>query len=160
MKQGERIRKLDLGGTACYVDPNAISISLDGSNSEDPVTPLIVGDYNRAPFPDEAFNEAFGSCALEDDIDFRELYRIMKHGSRTTVTACGEFYLTGIRDPDDERGLNDTFEEFIQFVSETSIAAAAAGFRVIVEERETFRNFSEEPTAWTIYTPMFRLYKD
>lgn len=84
--------KLDLGGTACYEDPNAVAIDLDGTCSGDETTPLIVGDYNRAPFPDNTFDEALGSCYLEERVNFKELHRIMKPGAEVTVKACCELY--------------------------------------------------------------------
>ena len=86
--------KLDLGGTACYVDEGAVSISLDGSNSDDEVTPIVIGDYRRSPFASDTFDEALGSCVLEEDSEeyldiFREIYRILKPGAQLKVKGCG-----------------------------------------------------------------------
>lgn len=87
------MRKLDLGGTACYEDPHSVGISLDGSMSDDEVTPAIVGDYNRAPFPSNTFDEALGSCYLEEPVDWLELHRIMKPGGQVTIKSCGRPYI-------------------------------------------------------------------
>ena len=88
-------RRLDLGGTACYCSPSDVSISLDGTNSDDEVTPLVIGDYTQCPFPSKCFDEAFGSCALEQD-PFTveqmliELRRVLKPGATIHLGSCGE----------------------------------------------------------------------
>ena len=102
----EPITRLDLGGTACYEKEDAVSISLDGSTCDDYVVPNIIGDYNRMPFRSDAFDEALGSCYLENIVDFVELARVMKPGGRVIVKSCG--YIKG-----------------------TKRAAKAAGFKII-----------------------------
>jgi hypothetical protein len=87
------IHRLDLGGTACYEDPDAVNISLDASDSGDETTPMIQADYNHAPFPSNTFDEALGSCYLEEKVDWRELHRIMKPGAHVTVKCCGRPYI-------------------------------------------------------------------
>lgn len=90
------MKRLDLGGTACYEDPReSVSISLDGSNSDDMLTPVVVGDYTRCPFPNNTFDEAFGCCVLEGDyVELQalaaELLRVMKPGARVIIKGCDE----------------------------------------------------------------------
>lgn len=92
------MKRLDLGGTACYVDPyHSVSISLDGTNADDEVTPLVIGDYTRCPFPSKYFDEALGSCALEDGPEelhalAHELLRVMKPGGTVYLSSCDEPY--------------------------------------------------------------------
>lgn len=91
------IRKLDLGGTACYESKEAIGISLDGSMSEDFVTEVVQGDYRAMPFPSEYFDEAFGGCFLENYYqkytrEYREVYRVLKPGAKLTVSSCGPLH--------------------------------------------------------------------
>lgn len=82
--------KLDLGGTACYENPNDVIISIDGTTMGDHVTPLIIADYNNAPFLGGTFDEAFGSCYFETSYDLRELYRLLKKGGRAYLSSCEE----------------------------------------------------------------------
>lgn len=84
--------KLDLGGTACYESEDAIIISLDGSDAGDDISKLIVGDYNNMPLPNSYFDEASGSCYLEEKPNWNELYRVMKPGARIHVKACDAGY--------------------------------------------------------------------
>lgn len=83
------IQKLDLGGTAGYESKEAVICVLDGSNADDLVTPLIIGDYNNAPFADDTFIEAFGCCALEELFSWSEMRRILKDGAHLHVGSCG-----------------------------------------------------------------------
>jgi hypothetical protein len=84
--------KLDLGGTACYEDPGSVIISLDGTDAGDEVTPLLIADYNSSPFPDNTFDEALGSCYLEERPNWNELYRIMKPGAEIRIKSCDVLY--------------------------------------------------------------------
>jgi hypothetical protein len=88
------MKKLDLGGTACYEDPDAIIISLDGSGGDDFITPTIMGSYNNMPYiPDEYFDEAVGSCYLENSMpNFMELWRVLKPGAKVYIKACDSGY--------------------------------------------------------------------
>lgn len=86
--------KLDLGGTACYESKQAVGISDDGTTAGDEVTPHIVGDYNQMPFPNAVFDEAHGSCYLEDPVNWHELARVLKPGAPVYVSACAELYDT------------------------------------------------------------------
>lgn len=90
------MRRIDLGGTACYEDDSgdSVSISIDGSNSDDMLTPVVVGDYTSSPFPNNTFDEAFGCCVLEADPPqlralAQELLRIMKPGGHIIIKGCG-----------------------------------------------------------------------
>lgn len=83
-------RKLDLGGTQGYEDPDSVCISLDGSSFEWPnvVTPTVCGNYNRMPFSDEMFDLAQGGCYLEEEFNAHELFRVLKPGGKAIVTGC------------------------------------------------------------------------
>lgn len=87
-------KRLDLGGTACYEDAeNAIGITLDGSMSDDEVTPYVVGDYNNMWFfGNSIFDEALGSCYLEEKPNWRELNRVMRYGGIVKVKSCDKLY--------------------------------------------------------------------
>ena len=102
--------KLDLGGTACYESEDDVCISLDGTSSDDHIVPVIIGDYNQAPFPDNTFDEALGSCYLEERVNFKELYRIMKPGARVLINACMELY------DDEEIVLQDAINAGFQII--------------------------------------------
>lgn len=89
-----RKRRLDLMGTACYEDPDAISLSFDGTTSDDEVTPVAIGDTCSMPFPDSVFSEACGSCFLElteDELfmSVSELRRVLLPGALVRVKSCG-----------------------------------------------------------------------
>jgi len=90
------MKRLDLGGTACYEDPNeSVSVSLDGTSSDDTLTPIVVANYTQSPFPNNTFDEAFGCCALEGYPDelhdlAHELLRVMKPGGIVYLSSCGE----------------------------------------------------------------------
>jgi ubiquinone/menaquinone biosynthesis C-methylase UbiE len=58
----------------------------------DEVTPVIVGDYNHMPFPAECFDEAHGSCYLEEVPQWSELFRVLRPGATATLSACCEAY--------------------------------------------------------------------
>ncbi len=87
-----KYRKLDLGGTACYEDPGSTIIDLDATNAGDEVTPMLQGDYDHAPFPNNCFDEACGSCYLELPPNWSELYRILKPGATAMLKACNAGY--------------------------------------------------------------------
>lgn len=88
MSSKQTARKLDLGGTACYEDPQSVIIDLDATNAGDETTPLIQADYNLMPFPSNFFDEALGSCYLEQKPNWNELARVMKTGAEVIVKAC------------------------------------------------------------------------
>lgn len=125
-------RLLDLGGTACYEDQNAVGVSLDGSGSDDEITPRIIADYNRAPFADNTFDEAVGSCYLEEEVDWAELFRLLKPGAKAIVMSCGFPYGVDINEP-----LAD---------------AEAAGF--VIEEPYHIGYGAEEDNRFAITAPM------
>ena len=90
----KQITKLDLGGTACYESSEAVGVSLDGTGYGDATTPRVIADYRHLPFPKNHFEEAFGSCFLEEeDEEYGSLYRDvvshMKSGGRLIVKGCG-----------------------------------------------------------------------
>jgi hypothetical protein len=76
---------LDLGdtvhGCACPLKPGWVSIALDDTDK-------LVGDYNRMPFVDQSFDGAEGGCYLEEPVDFRELYRVLKHDTLAKLFCC------------------------------------------------------------------------
>lgn len=88
------LKRLDLGGTACYEDAkDSIGVTLDGSMSDDEVTPYVVADYNDMWFfKDDLFNEALGSCYLEEKPNWNELYRVMAPGGIVKVKSCDTLY--------------------------------------------------------------------
>lgn len=98
------IHILDLGGTSNY-GRDAVGIDLDGTYvdsdyDDDPNAERshhIIGDYNHAPFPDNTFDEANGSCYLEEEYDLKELYRIMKPGGIVTIKSCTDTQEAHIR---------------------------------------------------------------
>jgi hypothetical protein len=120
------IKLLDLGGTATYESPDAVGLSLDGTMSEDEVTPVVIGDYNVAPFAAGTFEELFGCCALEDTFDLREAYRLLAPGGKCTVSGCMDCDLT---DPDAIQELFDTIAVLVR-------TGTQQGFEVHVEFRE------------------------
>jgi hypothetical protein len=100
-----RVRRLDLGGTACYDDPMAVAMSLDGTTLDKECTPIVIGDFANIPFPNETFDSALGACFLEgsdnmkpgetlaEDLarSYREVYRVLKPGAELKVMSCGGF---------------------------------------------------------------------
>jgi len=188
------IRRLDLGGTACYDSSDAVACVLDASISDeewnegtqtwDSKTCLIQGDYNRMPFPKEYFDEAYGSCYLEERHSYHELFRVLKHGGRATVSACGDWYFEELAaqahrwEPVGEnegRVIEPTINPNVESVPVmtqylfdqigTEVARAVrAGFRVRVEVREAYvqsHDCEGKPGEidLVISTPLFRLRK-
>ena len=89
------IHKLDLGGTACYESKDAVSISLDGTTSDDEVVHNVIGNYRQLPFVSGQFTEALGSCLLEEpDEQYHDIYteiaRVLKPTARLYAQGCGD----------------------------------------------------------------------
>ncbi len=133
------IKKLDLGGTACFGSRNAVIVSIDGTTSDDYVTPLVIADYNRAPFADNTFEEAFGCCYFEDPFVLRELFRLLKPGAKAKLSACGSF------EP-------DRYEVMFQTIATITKAAIKAGFEVRVEDRGGDNAIMSIDHPWFILT--------
>jgi len=115
--------KLDLGGTMCYESKDAVIIADDGETAGDEVTPLVVGDYNRMPFVSDIFDEAEGTCYLEEGHDFKELARILKPGAKAIVTTCLTF-------DEANKGLLWLLQRWILHIRQR---AKEAGFRVLMD---------------------------
>jgi len=101
------IKKIDLGGTACYESDEAVSISLDGTTSDDLVVIQIIGDYRSMPFSSGSFSEAFGSCILEEPDEeyheiFREIHRVLQSGGLMIVKGCGAWHPNHLKHALDE----------------------------------------------------------
>lgn len=119
--------KLDLGGTACYEQAHgAVGITLDGTTSDDGTTPYMIGDYNKMPFADASFDEAFGCCYLEEPYDFEELARVMKKGGKVQIGSCDAWKITRSHLGWNQRAV----EEMMQDIGNVVEAAVRAGFHV------------------------------
>lgn len=128
---------LDLGdtvhGCGAPLEPGWISIALDDTDK-------LIGDYNKMPFPNETFDGAQGNCYLEDAVDFRELFRVLKHNTVANLFCCMSSFA-------DAQVLNQL--------------AKRAGFRVL--QSLTFVSMDEGPNGpndqmWDSIEPMI-IYK-
>jgi hypothetical protein len=174
--------KLDLGGTGAGWEEPHTSISLDGSHVEsdyDTVleqwwTPdhihTVIGTYRTMPFPDNTFDEAFGSCFLEGSdeegfegtLDWKELARVMKLGATIRLSSCHQYVLLDPNDDIDGPGEKQEADMFLDALR-WGAGMEAAGLRVVsvdVRDNSEINTNEDNQMIVRIDTPTITIRKE